>query len=296
MDHLLARRLLANIALADQVAVDAAKLTTFGLLALVIAVPALSACGHLARTPAPPLTTLVRRDYDQVCRIDFRKRPFLRASEIFDTMGLGGQLASLHVPPLPPDPQTGIRHWQTLDFITRYLRNGRPGPMGVWQTTLDSTGAARVRRILRRRARRLPALLEPTGFRTVVRFTPRPTVATAAAVTCLPHMMHGRNQPPHGLPRNVTTWMGRSWFRSGRMPGGWGPTATVRIHLDAAGRVTAVDSVAGDSLSVARARTVVATLRFYPALENGEGRAVAFLQSFTFWGEERRERPKAMGG
>lgn len=261
----------------------ASLVRSLGSRVLLCATVALSACGHLARTPTPPEGTLVRRDYDQVCRIDLSRWPLFRASEIFDTVGLSAQLASLHMPPLSPDAQTNIRRWQTLDFITRYLRDGRPGAMGVWQTTLDSTEAARVQRILRSRVRPVPSLLEPTGFRTVVRFTPRPTVVTAPAVTCLPHMVHGRNQPPSGLPKGVSTAMGFS------TPG---PTAVVRIHLDAAGRVTAVDSVYGDGTLVARARAIVAALRFYPALVNGEGRAVAFLQSFTFWGAaDQRDVP-----
>lgn len=247
-----------------------------------------SACGHPAPPPAPgPVNTLVRRDYDQVCQVDWRQGPLLNISEIFDTAGLGAELEHIHAPPLSPDSRSGRRRWRSLDFITRYRRDGHPGATGVWQTTLDSASTLRVRDVLRERIRRIPSLLEATGLRTVVVFTPSPTVSTASPVVCLPHMRHARNQRPVGLPRNVSTWLEPSYFRPGRWRRSIDPTATVRIHLDADGTVTAVDSLDGDSTSVERTRAIVAALRFYPALQNGEGRAVEFVQSFAFLSDEK---------
>lgn len=244
----------------------------------------LAACGgHPGPPPSPePSSTLVRRDYDQVCRIDPRKKPVLRVSEIFDTIGLGPQLARIAVRPLPADSQSRSEHWRTLDFITRYGRGGNPGPMGVWQTDLDSSAARRVEVILDKRVRRLPRLLEPAGFRTVVIFSPHPTAATAPAVVCLPHMRHGRYQRPPGLPTDVSTWLESDNFRPRWSPYGRDPTATVRIHLDRRGRVTEVDSLAGDSTSVEKTRVIIAALHFYPALRNGEGVPTEFVQSFAF--------------
>jgi len=244
----------------------------------------LAACGgHPAPPPSPqPSRTLVRRDYDQVCRVDRRKKPVLGVSEIFDTTGLGSQLARVAARPLPADSESGSERWRTLDFITRYGRDGDPGPMGVWQTDLDSTAARRVEAILDERVRRLPPLLEPTGFRTVVVFSPHPAAATAPAVVCLPHMRHARYQRPPGLPTDVSTWLESNDFRPRWSPYGGDPTATVRIHLDREGRVTAVDSLAGDSTSVEKTRAIIAALHFYPALRNGEGVPTEFVQSFAF--------------
>lgn len=256
-------------------------------------VATLAACAH----PAPPTPvqasreTLVRRHYDQVCRIDRGEKPTLRVSEILDTAGLAAELAGIRVRPLPPDSQSSRTRWRTLDFITRYGRDGHPGPMGVWETTLDSTDAARVGVILRGRIKRLSGLLTPKGFRTVVVLSPRPTVMMASPVACLPHMVHREGERPKGLPRGVSTWLEADRFRPRPRAFLRDPTATVRIHLDQEGRVTAVDSLAGDGATMTRTRAIITQLHFDPALRNGEAVVGSLVESFSFPDGRRRQAP-----
>lgn len=232
---------------------------------------------------------MVRRHFDQACRIDSQSRPPIPASEIFDTLGLAARLAAVEDRPLPLDARSDAVRWHTLDFITRYARSGRPSTSGVWTTTLDSADAVVAGSILTARIRPLPGLLRSEGFRTVVVFAPRPTLEVAAPVVCLPHIVHEEGQRPTGLPTDVSTWREfRSSGRSARSPG----QATLRIALDRRGVVVALDSVAGGSAAVAAARNVVRGLRFDPALRNGEPVLGELVQSFAF----RRDGPSRPSG
>lgn len=233
--------------------------------------------------PAPPASeTLVRRHYDQVCQVEPEDTPAILASEILDTVGLATDLANVDAPPLPRASQSAAVRWRTLDFISRYGRDGRPGAAGVWETTLDSAAASQVDSILRARVRSLPGLLEGEGFRTVVEFSPRPTITVGSPVVCLPHVMHERDTRPPGLPVEVSTWLEAGPLRPRPGFGSSRPTATLRIHLDLEGTVTALDSLAGDAVAVAAARHIISQLRFDPALRNGEPILGEIAQSFGF--------------
>jgi hypothetical protein len=244
-------------------------------------VPLIAACAKALPLPPPPPegTDLVRRHFDQVCHVESESRPAIPASEIFDTLGLAAGLATVVGRPLPLDARSAAVRWRTLDFITRYARDGQLSTAGVWTTTLDSVAALVVDSILTARIQPLPGLLESEGFRTVVVFAPRPTLEVAPAVVCLPHIMHEPNQRPAGLPSDVSTWREfRSPGRLARSP----RTATLRIGLDREGRVTALDSLAGDSATLAAARDVIYALHFDPALRNGEPILGELVQSFAF--------------
>jgi len=233
--------------------------------------------------PAPPASdNLVRRHYDQVCQIEPGEAPAILASEILDTVGLATDLANVDAQPLPRGSQSAAVRWQTLDFISRYSRDGRPGVAGVWETTLDSAAAFQVDSILRARVRSFPGLLESEGFRTVVVFSSRPTITVGPPVVCLPHVQHERDTRPPGLPVEVSTWLGSGRVRPRPGFAGSRPTAMLRIHLDREGTVTALDSLAGDAVAMAAARDIISQLRFDPALRNGEPILGEIVQSFGF--------------
>ena len=82
--------------------------------------------------------------------------------------------------------------------------------------------------------------------------------------------------PPVGLPDSVRTVYGERRFRAAR------PSASVRISLDPAGTILAVDSIAGTSEYIAAVRGFVGSLRFDPALKNGRPVYGALMQTFYF--------------
>lgn len=254
-----------------------------GALSALSALLWLGACIRSAPGPPSPLSDdLVRRHYDQVCMVDRTAKPVLRVGEMFDTAGLGAELTAIGAPPLPAEGRSRSARWRTLDFITRYGRDGRPRRAGVWETTLDSASASRVGETLASRVRPLSGLLSAEGFRVTVTFAPLPVVDIAPPVVCLPHVIHAAGQRPPGLPEEVATWLEPSPYRPRAGTGTGRLSATVRIRLDREGSVLAIDSLAGDSLTVSATREIVRALRFDPALRNGEAIAGELIQSFRF--------------
>jgi hypothetical protein len=154
--------------------------------------------------------------------------------------------------------------------------------MGVWETTLDSVAARHVDGILRARVRSLAGLLESEGFRTIIVFSARPSIEVGTAVVCLPHVKHERDMRPPGLPVEVATWLESGGFRprAGGLSGR--EVATLRIHLNKEGVVTALDSLSGDSVAMAASRDIISRLSFDPALRNGEPVLGEIVQSFGF--------------
>lgn len=247
------------------------KETWRGLVGLTLLLAACSNAQPLPPAPAPlEAGSLVRRHFDQVCRVQPGDRPVVHAYEIFDTGGLSEELAAIGVQPLPPDSNSTIPRWRTLDFISRYSRDGQPGIMGVWETSLDSTSALQVEGILRERAQAISGLLEPEGFRTVAVLSNRPTLEVAPAVTCIPHVRHERGERPRGLPDGMILRLVPPLFRPRPGAANAQTTATMRVRLDREGTVTAVEPLAGDSVAIAAARTILSRLQFDPALRNGE--------------------------
>lgn len=242
-------------------------------------VATLVACAGPAPAPPPPPESpdLVRRHYDQSCRIDFMDRPAVRADEILDMAGLPEELSRVPAAPTGRSP-AGELQWPTLDFIARYEGDGTPRLAGVWETTLGAEAVVDAERILKRRVRPLSGLLEPEGFRVVVELSPRSSIEIGSAVVCLPHVTHEPYRRPVGLPDEVTTWFD---FRT-RRPALESDVASVRVHLDRDGVVTALDSVAGGETAVIAAREIIGRLRFDPALRNGEAIPSSVVQSFRF--------------
>lgn len=223
--------------------------------------------------PAPPAPSgLHHRHYDQVCSSTGKVPTDLRLEELFDTTGLGGELARVGVRPLPLVPP-----WPLYEFISQYGADGRALDSGTWDATVDSAMAAGLEASLRGRVRRLPPLLHPSSYRTRVTFARRVTMALARPVTCMPHMAHPPGGRPYGLQTNVTTWgaLGRSRRVDDR-------TAIVRITVAPDGRVLSVEGLSGTSGMVDRARAQVARLRFDPALRNGLPVEGALVQGFRF--------------
>ncbi len=252
-----------------------------GLGWLTVLLAACSNAQPLPPAPAPPEAgSLVRRHYDQVCRVQTGDRPVVQAYEIFDTVGLSEELAAVGAQPLPPDPNSPTPRWRTLDFISRYSRDGQPGILGVWETSLDSTSALHVEGILRERARAISGLLEPEGFRTVAVLSNRPTLEVAPAVACTPHVRHVRGERPRGLPDGMILRLVAPLFRPRPGAANAQTTATIRVRLDREGTVTAVEPLAGDSVAIAAARNILSQLQFDPALRNGEAVLGEVVYSF----------------
>ncbi len=226
----------------------------------------------VSRAPVEARPDIVRRHWDQACSTGDRTSTFVRVAELFDTVGLGRELAELRLVPRPLAPP-----WPMVDFVTRYGVDGRPTRMGVWEPTVDPGISERVETILSTRARPLPSLLEPTGFRTRVVFATRPRFEVAAPVVCLPHVVHERGRRATGLPDTVGTWGGRTTVREGD-----DSTAVVRIVVDPGGTVRSVVPIQGTTRAVEAARGVIAGLRFEPALSNGEPVQGELLQTFRF--------------
>lgn len=252
-----------------------------GLGWLTVLLAACSNAQPLPLAPAPPEAEgLVRRHFDQVCRVQAEDRPVVHAYEIFDTVGLSEELAVVGAQPLPPDSDSTTPRWRTLDFISRYSRDGQPGIMGVWETSLDSTSALQVEGILRERARAISGLLEPKGFRTVAVLSNSPTLEVSPAVTCIPHVRHDRGERPSGLPDGMILRLMSPLFRP--RPGATNAqtTATMWVRLDRDGTVTAIEPLAGDSVAIAEARNILSQLQFDPALRNGEAVLGEVVYSF----------------
>ena len=228
--------------------------------------------------PAQQSADLVRRHYDQSCRIDLRDQPALTAAELLDLAGLPDALRELAPGPRESSPSSGRTQWHTLDFITHYDQNGDVAATGAWESSLEPELSAQVTDVLRRRVRPLPRLLEAEGFRTVVVLSPRPTVEVGQAVACLPHVKHEPDQRPPGLPLEVSTWYEFRSRPSSAASGG----ATLRLHFDREGTITAIDSIAGDAVAVDAARAVVMGLQYDPALRNGVPVLSEVVQSFSF--------------
>ena len=233
--------------------------------------------------PAPPVAEgLVRRHFDQVCRVQAGDLPVVQVSEIFDTLGLSEALAEIGAQPFPLEPGSTRVRWRTVDFISRYGRDGKPGIMGVWDTSLDSASALRVERILRGRARAISGLLVPEGFRTVAVLSNYPTLEVAPPVACAPHVKHDRGERPRGLPDGVALTNMTNRFRPRRLGARASSTAMVQLRLDREGTVTEVEPLAGDSVVMAAARNIISRLQFDPALRNGEAVAGQAAYSFRF--------------
>ena len=208
---------------------------------------------------APPLQDIVRRHWDQACR-DSRADPgVLQVSELFDTVGLGGELDAKGL--LPP---TRVRQNPSLDFVTRYRADGSISAMGAFDFSVDTAQAIELEAVLRSRARRTPRLLENTGFRSRLTLTPMPRLAVMPPVVCLPHMVHRDGEPPPGLPDSVRTWVGRTSVRPGD-----DSTTEVSIEIGANGEVGAIEKRRGSDRAFAEARKIIHDSRFDPALMNG---------------------------
>jgi hypothetical protein len=76
-----------------------------------------AACGGppLPAPVAAPLQDIVRRHYDQACQDGRAGLGVLQVSELFDTVGLGGELEAKGL-----RPPTRVREHAMLDFVTRY--------------------------------------------------------------------------------------------------------------------------------------------------------------------------------
>lgn len=230
-------------------------------------------CGRPpAPPPEPPRGDVVPRHWDQVCTDGPAVPRTVRLGELLDTVGLADSLAHRGVHPLPL-----VRPWPLYSFIARFDARGRPVAMGTWEATVDSAIALALEEEIQRRVRRLPPLLEASGFRIRVRYARTIDVGIAEPVECMPHMVHRVGEPPTGLPDGVRTWGGSSFVREGDAN-----TAAVRIHVGADGKVTAVDSVRGLSETIRRTREVVGLLSFDPALSNGVPVPGLLLQAFRF--------------
>lgn len=239
----------------------------------ILAALTLAACGGPPpEAPSPAGGAVVPRHWDQACNATRARPTTMRVSELFDTVGLGGRLAHIGVKPLPLAPP-----WPIYDFITRYDARGRPVASGTWDATVDSTLAGALEEELRGRVRPLAGLLEPTGFRSQVVFARRVTFDLAGPVECLPHLVHEEGKRATGLPEDVTTWGGRGYVAPGDTR-----TALVKIHVDPTGAVSALEDMAGSPEALARVRTVIARLRFEPALSNGVPVPGTLLQGFRF--------------
>lgn len=251
-----------------------------GVVPAVLALVAVAAAGCRAvpaGAPEPPRDVVVPRHWDQVCRTEPRDPTPVRVGELFDTAGLSDRLAGLAPHPFPTAPP-----WPAFEFISRYDASGRPVASGVWESTLSSDATHALEGELRSRVRPLPRLLEPAGFRSVVTFRRPVTFEISGPVECIPHMVHRPGERPTGLPEDVATWGGRARVREGDTT-----TAVVRLRVDRAGRLVAVDSLDGSYQAIRRAREVAGRLRFDPALRNGVPVPGALLQVFA----PRRPRP-----
>lgn len=245
---------------------------------------ALVACRSAAPSPPAPeaLGDLVRRHYDQVCRVDVGSSRVVTVSEVFDTVGLEAALGDLGARPLAADPRSEEAGWGGIDFVIRYGSDGKPQAMGRWEASLDSATTFDVEAILSGRVRPLPGLLAPEGFRAVVELSARPTVRMEPAVVCLPHIRHGDGERPEGLPEGVVATRVRTGYRP-RRSGAQDPhVAVVRVHLDRSGAVTTVEGLSGAALRIEGARDVVSRLSFDPGLRNGEGIPSEIVLRFRF--------------
>ena len=102
-----------------------------------------------------PLQDIVRRHWDQACR-DSRADPgVLQVSELFDTVGLGGELEARGL-----RPPTRVGQNPSLDFVARYRADGSISAMGAFDFSLDTAQAIELEAVLRSRALRVPRLLE----------------------------------------------------------------------------------------------------------------------------------------
>ena len=154
--------------------------------------------------------------------------------------------------------------------------------MGRWEASLDSATTIEVEAILIGRVRRLPGLLAPEGFRAVAELSAQPTVRMEPAVVCLPHIRHGDEDRPEGLPEGVSATRIRTRYRPRRSGVQDPQVAVVRVHLDRSGAVATVEALSGAAHRIDGARDVVSRLSFDPGLRNGEGVPSEIVISFRF--------------
>jgi len=228
---------------------------------LLVAASFLSSCGGspVVQEPGPAGGELVRRHWDQVCQPDWSPDGLLSVDELFDTVGLGGELEREG---LRPPTRVGVE--RDAHFMTHYAADGNPVRMGVWESSETPEAAAQIDGILRRRVRHLPGLLEETGFHTALTLAPWPRLSPAGAVQCLPHMVHHGWEPPVGLPDTVRVWVGRTRPRAGDTQ-----TVGVELSFDDSGLVTEIKHAAGDPGTFREVAAIVRQLVFQPALKNG---------------------------
>ncbi len=227
---------------------------------------------------APTPSDLVRRHYDQVCRVSTREPPTMLATELLDFEGVSAELETVGAHPLPMVEGASRTEWGTADFVVRYGRDGRPEASGVWEASVDETAASAVGRILTSRLRTLPGLLQTEGFRIVVTLSRPARIEAGPPIVCSPHVRHPEGGRAFGLPEGVMARLESPRFRTGRTPPAG--QATLRIDLDANGRVASVTGLLGDSTDVEAAREIVGGMRFDPALRNGVGIESQMVQTF----------------
>ncbi len=211
--------------------------------------------------PAPPMepVTLHTPHWDQVCRDAFDWVP-LRLQEVVE----------LDPPPAPPQPletpagseapepfvELGVNYDVSGAIRTAHLQD---------HNLIDPAVAELAARELRRSVRPQGQLLDGAQLRLRWSGDRVPELTILPPETCSPHIAHEAEEPPQ-LPSGV-------WLRNGRLFRGGdpeGPEVALRLHISAAGKLENVEFQGGNPQLLPRARDVVDTLEYDPALVNRE--------------------------